>query len=35
MINIITEIQGAIIPVELKKRNQAHVKDWGYWGEIV
>lgn len=35
MINIIAEIQGAIIPVELKKRNQSHVKDWGYWGEIV
>lgn len=35
IINIIAEIQGVIIPAELKKRNQAHVKDWGYWGEIV
>lgn len=35
IINIIAEIQGVIIPAELKKRNQAHIKDWGYWGEIV
>lgn len=34
MINIIHEIQGDLIPRALKKRVQAHLKDWGYWGEI-
>jgi hypothetical protein len=29
------EIEKLIIPEALKKRNKAHVKDWGYWGEIV
>lgn len=29
------EIEKIVIPKALKDRNQAHVKDWGYWGEIV
>jgi len=29
------EIERVIIPEALKKRNKSHVKDWGYWGEIV
>lgn len=34
MENIEDEIE-AFIKSEVSKRNQAHVKDWGYWGEIV
>lgn len=29
------EIEKIVIPKALKDRNQAHVKDWGYWGEMV
>lgn len=33
-IKIIFDIQNNIIPAALEKRNMAHFKDWGYWGEI-
>ena len=29
------EIEKAIIPSELKKRNESHIVDWGYWGEVL
>lgn len=35
MLNILFDIQNNIIPAELKKRNHAHLVDWGYWGEVI
>ena len=29
------EIEGVLIPAFLKQRNQAHLVDWGYWGEVL
>jgi len=29
------EIEGILIPAFLKQRNQAHLVDWGYWGEVM
>jgi len=34
MIDIIHDLQMNIIPAAKKKRNESHILDWGYWGEI-